>query len=204
MKNTNPLYDETKFKKMTFEKFKSIIKWVLYFRSRWDDEWWNIQYSIFKDHCQNLYRKEYVESKEPDELLIEWAKEFYQDADPDTHDYWLRSEAYSPLHRVMYRPLGKRQKEVCRMLLNGHHITIFKDYDTHQEEQNIVDEDKSNFYEISGKMIGSLVKRGLLDWKSVYSTVQPNTETLQFNLKESVIPWVRQACITPTHKLGEV
>lgn len=101
------------------------------------------------------------------------------------------------LDYVMHWPrLGKRQTEVLKMLLNDHHISVFVDLDNNLTEECISDDDKSNTYDLPGKnMIGALLKRGLIEGKRVYSTVQPNTEHLEFRIRPEALEWVRKACI---------
>jgi hypothetical protein len=59
----------------------------------WDDEQWNQAYASYKlwFSVQNDERPEWVRQQITAALYTEFAREFYQDATEDTHDYWLKA-----------------------------------------------------------------------------------------------------------------
>lgn len=73
---------------MSFGLFKDTVSKVLEFEKEWDNDEWNTQYINFK-HSVTNYSKKYLSETGTITLLAEWAKEYYQDATPDTHCYWV-------------------------------------------------------------------------------------------------------------------
>lgn len=74
---------------MNFNHFKENLKKVISFREEWDNDDWNDAYIYFKNHVNELYRKEYVENNTSEYIATMWAIDFYQDATPETHSYWV-------------------------------------------------------------------------------------------------------------------
>jgi len=54
----------------------------------WDIDQWNESYIDFKEGVA-VWKQEYKSAMSGKEMAIEWAREFYQDADSETHDYWV-------------------------------------------------------------------------------------------------------------------
>jgi len=73
---------------MSFDFFKTKVKEVLHFEQEFTDAQWNIQYQFFKDDI-NRSSENWKGQFSTSNLVINWAKEFYQDAKPDTHYYWI-------------------------------------------------------------------------------------------------------------------
>ena len=76
-------------KEMNFIKFVSVLKTIMDFRVEWDDEQWNQAYISYKAWLDNV-SPAWVEGYSHEELYIEFGAEFYQEATPGTHDYWLK------------------------------------------------------------------------------------------------------------------
>jgi len=76
---------------MSFTLFVQTVKNILEFEKDWDMEEWNVQYINFKEGI-NLYSDNYLKKTGTIDLITEWAKEFYQDADYQTHDYWVKKD----------------------------------------------------------------------------------------------------------------
>ena len=72
-----------------FELFCDELKTIMDFRVEWDDEQWNQAYISFKAWLDNV-SPAWVEGFTAEELYMEFGAEYYQDATPDTHDYWLK------------------------------------------------------------------------------------------------------------------
>ena len=71
--------------------FKQFVREVVFFEEEFSTSEWNIQYKNFKD-CYKGYSQKY-KSKYPIYQIIKmWAEEFYEDAEPETHSYWLMSK----------------------------------------------------------------------------------------------------------------
>lgn len=75
---------------LTFKIFCELVKKVIHFENEWDVNEWNYQYRNFKENLM-YYSTEYVVKTETDVIVMEWAKEFYQDATPDSHSYWVKT-----------------------------------------------------------------------------------------------------------------
>ena len=75
--------------KYNFHNFMPAVSLQLTFRVEWDVDQWNEQYINFKIWLGNIHEP-YATAKPAHELYKEFAVEFYQDATPDTHDYWLK------------------------------------------------------------------------------------------------------------------
>lgn len=76
---------------MNFKLFVEILtEEVLEFREMWDINYWNDSYIDYKNHINHYYGKDYIATTTEKELVINWGKDFYQDATPETHNYWVR------------------------------------------------------------------------------------------------------------------
>lgn len=78
-------------KDMNFKLYQDILKSeVLEFNKdkEWDVDEWNISYIEFKKGVSN-WNENYVNKFTSKELAINWAREFYQDTDRYTHNYWI-------------------------------------------------------------------------------------------------------------------
>lgn len=74
---------------LTFDSFIKIIKQVVHFEKDWDVDDWNEQYINFKEGLR-YYSKDYLDKTETLTLVRDWAVDFYQDAKPNTHNYWVK------------------------------------------------------------------------------------------------------------------
>lgn len=90
--------------------------------------------------------------------------------------------------------LGSKQKYVLKMLLNGYHISVIHDMSNMTEEECLSDEDKANTEAIPKGVAMSLVKRGLLQPRKVYSTTQPDMDFYEIRIKDDFLEMVRKAC----------
>ncbi len=75
---------------MNFNKFCELLKAeAIEFKKdyEWDNDQWNDSYIDFKDSIARS-NKEWVAKHTPEELAIDFAREFYQEASVETHDYW--------------------------------------------------------------------------------------------------------------------
>lgn len=77
-------------KTLDFNFFKEKIKDVLHFEQEFTEAQWNIQYQFFIDDM-NRVSPDWKSQFSNTELVYEFAKEFYQEATPDTHYYWLKN-----------------------------------------------------------------------------------------------------------------
>lgn len=75
----------------------------------WDVEDWNESYEDLKTWMGGTSLN-YLNSREDKEIVTEFVKEFYQDASPATHSYWLKDKngldrvITSEVHRHHDRP----------------------------------------------------------------------------------------------------
>lgn len=74
--------------KYDFHDFIKAVKTVLTFETEWDDEQWNQQYINFKNWLQGVSLS-YLAELSIEGQYMEFAEEFYQDATPETHTYWI-------------------------------------------------------------------------------------------------------------------
>ena len=77
--------------KYGFHNFMAAVSMQLIFRVEWDNDQWNEQYINFKYWLENI-SSEYRDLHGPHLLYKEFAKEYYQDATEETHDYWLKKQ----------------------------------------------------------------------------------------------------------------
>lgn len=78
-------------KNMNFKLYVDTLKSeVIEFNKgcEWDNDKWNSSYIDFKS-IVNSWNQEYIEKHTGVELAIEFAREFYQETNCDTHDYWV-------------------------------------------------------------------------------------------------------------------
>lgn len=71
-----------------FHGFRFEVKQVLEFRVEWDNDQWNKQYIEFKNWIENI-APTWFKERGPHTVYRSFAKEYYQDAKPETHDYWI-------------------------------------------------------------------------------------------------------------------
>lgn len=77
---------------MTFTLFKLLmLQHVLEFRpgEEWDTDDWNEAYVDFKSGM-GAFNQKYIDKIGPEKHVIEWGKEYYQDASFDTHSYQVK------------------------------------------------------------------------------------------------------------------
>lgn len=74
--------------KYKYFDFITTVDTQLEFREEWDDDQWNKAYIEFKHWLKGLHPP-YVKHCGPHSLYTEFAKEYYCEATPETHDYWL-------------------------------------------------------------------------------------------------------------------
>ena len=74
--------------RVNFNNYMKVIKSKLEFRTEWDNDQWNESYSDFKEWCKHI-DSEWAAFQDAKNLFSIFAEEFYQDANSDTHDYWL-------------------------------------------------------------------------------------------------------------------
>ena len=77
-------------KTLDFNFFKEKIKDVLHFEQEFTEAQWNIQYQFFIDDM-NRVSPDWKSQFSNTELVYEFAKEFYQEATPDTQYYCLKN-----------------------------------------------------------------------------------------------------------------
>ncbi len=56
----------------------------------WDVDEWNLSYIFLKEWMDRV-SSAYLRSKHIQDLVTDFVQEFYQDASPATHSYWLKS-----------------------------------------------------------------------------------------------------------------
>lgn len=91
---------------INYTNYVDTLKEVMFFESEWDNEDLNISYSYFKDWYNSISDKARLRDNRI--LMIDFIKEFYQDASEETHSYWINSSFNSVLHRVV------QQSEPCK------------------------------------------------------------------------------------------
>lgn len=75
---------------MNFKLYCEILKnEILEFRVLWNVDDLNQSYIDFKTSIAH-WNKQYTADMTMKELAIEWGKEYYSPATPETHDYWVR------------------------------------------------------------------------------------------------------------------
>ncbi len=79
--------------------------------------------------------------------------------------------------------LGPRQQAIVDLLKQGYYISIFEELCPHKRTVRLMDEDGDEVQMVRDSLVSSLIKRGVCKWEMVYSTVQPDTETLKVTLK---------------------
>ena len=75
--------------KVTFGNFINQLKTKLEFEVEWDVNKWNDAYWDFKNWCKGV-DPQWAAFQDAKSLFSIFADEFYQDAKPDTHNYWLK------------------------------------------------------------------------------------------------------------------
>lgn len=86
--------------------------------------------------------------------------------------------------------LGKKQKEILRLLFDGWKFQIFTEFSapTSQcEQMYLIDQEAANTQAVPKRILISFCKRELVEAKTVYSTVGPDTETVNYSLKPEFI-----------------
>lgn len=76
--------------------------------------------------------------------------------------------------------LTKHQRIVLGMMLDGWYISVYCDYSNNIEYTCLTD--GNNCDTLRKDTLNSLLKKGLIVGKSVYSTVQPDTESFEYRL----------------------
>ena len=71
-----------------FNDFKNTVSKCLTFETKWDDDQWNQQYINFKNWLQGI-SPSYLAGLSIESQYMEFAEDYYLDAKPDTHSYWL-------------------------------------------------------------------------------------------------------------------
>ena len=105
-----------------------------------------------------------------------------------------KRESAMPFESLLCTGLGSKQKYVLKMLLNGYHISAIHDMSNMTEEECLSDEDKANTEVIPKGVTMSLVKRGLIQPRKVYSTTQPDMDFYEIRIKDDLLETVRKAC----------
>lgn len=77
--------------------------------------------------------------------------------------------------------LTKHQTEILAMLANGWHISLHCDYSANTKYLCLTNGD--DCLTLRSDTLKSLEAKGLIVGKSVYSTVQPDTENFEYRLK---------------------
>src|SRR5574338_640774 len=96
------------------------------------------------------------------------------------------NNSLTPLNR-----LGKKQKEVLKLLANGWHISIFTNFSEGTEEIELSDEANEDTLAINPYILISFYNRGLLFYQTIYKTVLPDTEIAHYKLKKEYIEVVK-------------
>ena len=87
--------------------------------------------------------------------------------------------------------LGKKQKEVLKLLAKGWHISIFTNFSEGTEEIELSDEANEDTLAINPYILISFYNRGLLFYQTIYKTVLPDTEIAHYKLKKEYIEVVK-------------
>jgi len=74
--------------KYNYNDFIQAIKTYIEFRVEWDDEQLNHQYGNFKEWLKGLDQA-WCDRMGAYTLYTEFIIDFYAEANPDTHDYWI-------------------------------------------------------------------------------------------------------------------
>lgn len=76
--------------------------------------------------------------------------------------------------------LGPEQLSVIEKLKSGWWISVHVDLSSSETESCITND--TDYLKIKGSTILSLVKRGIIKGETVYTTVQPDTETIHYKM----------------------
>ena len=98
----------------------------------------------------------------------------------------IKNVDLTPLNR-----LGKKQKEVLKLLAKGWHISIFTNFSEGTEEIELSDEANEDTLAINPYILISFYNRGLLFYQTIYKTVLPDTEIAHYKLKQEYIEVVK-------------
>jgi len=99
------------------------------------------------------------------------------------------------------KALGTRQKEIISVLKDGGCITSFIQLSPYEHTGSLWEDlDENDWYgHIEESQITALRKRGIIDGKMVYSTVQPDTEHYRFELTKEAVEFFTPS---PSHPTG--
>lgn len=93
---------------------------------------------------------------------------------------------------VPLRKIGKRQRAVLKRMAAGWHISMHRNFSAFEEFVDLSDEDGNTSEEISPSILISFCKREIVEYKTVYTTIQPDTETGHYVLKREYLDYVRR------------
>lgn len=74
--------------KYNFNDFVNALKAYMEFRVEWDDEQFNKAYIEFKGWLEHL-NSDWISRRGPHTLYTDFIIDYYSEANPDTHDYWI-------------------------------------------------------------------------------------------------------------------
>ena len=98
----------------------------------------------------------------------------------------IKNVDLTPLDR-----LGKKQKEVLKLLAKGWHISIFTNFSDGTEEIELGNEWDVDTLPIRYDILVSFNNRGLLFYKTIHETLLPDTEIAHYKLKKEYIEVVK-------------
>jgi len=87
------------------------------------------------------------------------------------------------------RWIGSRQKEIVAILLAGGHISDLRELCPFKQSINLNSDEDSFHAMLLPNQVESMVKKGIIAGKMVYSTVQPDTEHYRFELTKDAKKW---------------
>lgn len=83
---------------------------------------------------------------------------------------------------AILRALGSHQQYVFDQMKQGFYISVHIDYGSNERYECLTN--GSDDYAIRRNILPSFIKRKLVTGKTVYTTVQPDTETIHYTLNK--------------------
>jgi len=91
-----------------------------------------------------------------------------------------------------FKGLGFHQKSTVQLLKEGWTIRSFVEYAMGTDIAWLHHEESDNSMPIDNRILVTLSKRGIIEGKTIMSTVQPDTETFEYTLNKNILPTATQ------------
>jgi len=83
--------------------------------------------------------------------------------------------------------LGKIQNHFIKMLGGGWKIRIHRDFSKGKEDRVIVSANEAHFLDIPAPILKSFLTRGILLGTTIHTSVQPDTETIEYFINHKFV-----------------